>query len=116
VYYFGPGQGGSEEANIARWQSQFSGPKGGAVEPVVERYEVAGVPVTRVEPRGSYARGVGVGPGGTARPDQTLLAAIVETGRGNVFVQIHGPSELVGREREGFDRFLRGLHRQGSPP
>ena len=32
VYYFGPKQGGSVEANLARWTSQFSNPDGGEVE------------------------------------------------------------------------------------
>lgn len=35
VYYFGPGQGGSLEANLERWKSQFTHPDGSAVEPVV---------------------------------------------------------------------------------
>ncbi|MGB5736333.1 MAG: hypothetical protein WBM40_18015, partial [Thiohalocapsa sp.] len=34
VYYFGPGQGGSLEANVARWTSQFSSDDG-PVEPVI---------------------------------------------------------------------------------
>lgn len=31
VYSFGPGQGGSPQANLARWKSQFSNPTGGPV-------------------------------------------------------------------------------------
>jgi hypothetical protein len=109
VYHFGPGQGGSEAANIARWRSQFQGPDGGPVEPRVERFEVQGVPVTVVELTGAYARGVGIGPQGEALPDRTLLAAIVSGPEGNLYVQLHGPRAVVNRHREGFYALLHGL-------
>ena len=35
VYYFGEGRGGSAEANIARWSSQFTSAEGGPVTPRV---------------------------------------------------------------------------------
>ncbi len=89
VFYFGRGQGGSVEANIARWQSQFTSPDGQPVEPIVQRLTVSGMPVTTVELTGSYARGVGMGPQGAPRPDQTLLVAIVETSKGNLTFQLH---------------------------
>jgi len=84
LYYFGQGQGGSTEANIARWKSQFSSPGGGAVEPSVATMQVNNMPVTIVELRGDYARGAGMGPAGTAALDQILLASIVEAPRGTL--------------------------------
>ena len=61
VYFFGPGQGGSLEANLERWVSQFSSPDGKPVEPVVTPLKST-MSATLVELRGSYARNVGMGP------------------------------------------------------
>ena len=109
VFHFGQGQGGSVEANIARWQSQFTSPDGQPVNPIVQRLTVSGMPVTTVELTGSYARGVGMGPQGAARPDQTLLVAIVETSKGNLTFQLHGASATVGANREVFLTMVRGI-------
>ena len=109
IYYFGQGQGGSVEANVARWQSQFRSPDGGAVEPVLERFTAHDNAVTLVELMGNYARGVGAGPGEDFKQNQTLLAAVVETPSGNLYPQLHGPSPLVAQQKAAFRAFLRGL-------
>jgi hypothetical protein len=114
VYYFGPGQGGSLDANLERWVSQFSGPDGRPVEPVVTPLKST-MPATLVELRGSYARGVGMGPTGDALPDRMLLAAVVETPQGNLYPQLHGPAELVAAQREAFIGFIEGIRAMGSP-
>jgi len=108
VYYFGPGQGGSLDANVERWKSQFSNPDGTPVEPVIT--ELSGsMPATLVELRGSYARSIGMGPGDEALPQRMLLAAIVETPKGNLYPQLHGPAELVARNRDAFVAFVEGI-------
>lgn len=110
VYYFGPGQGGTVQANIARWQSQFSDPGGGHVQPTVTQEKGTTFPTTVAEFHGSYARGVGMGMGDTAAvPDQGLLAAIVETPKGNLFFQLFGPDAIVTGQKADFLRFVRGL-------
>lgn len=113
VYYFGPGQGGSLEANVERWASQFSSPDG-PVEPQITELDAA-FPTTLVELTGSYARGVGMGPAGDAQSDRTLLAAFVETPQGTLFPQLHGPADLVAAQRDGFVAFLEGI-RAGEEP
>lgn len=110
VYYFGPGQGGSVEANIARWTGQFTTPDGGAVEPVVSPVADAAFPTTLVELEGSYGRGIGMGPGrDEARPGQALVAAVVETPKGNLFIQLFGPVAEVEAARAGFLTFVRSI-------
>ena len=109
LYYFGQGQGGSAEANIARWQSQFTTSNGGVVNPSVKTMAVRGMPVTVVELRGDYARGVGMGPAATPEPDQILLATIVETPRGNVYIQLYGPAQTVASQREAYLHFIRNI-------
>jgi len=115
VYYFGAGQGGSNAANIERWQSQFTTADGGPVEPVITTSKAGDVPVTLVELRGSYARSLGMGQGVDAQPDQTLLAAIVETPKGNLFAQLHGPTATVAPARGDFEAFLAGLEPVAQP-
>ena len=114
VFYFGPNQGGSPAANIARWQSQFSAPDGGPVEPAVKTNHIDGMPVTEVELKGNYARGIGTGPVGTAKSNQTLQAAIVEGPQGKLFVQLYGPSDTVATQRQAFDNFIHSM-RQKTP-
>jgi hypothetical protein len=109
VFYFGQGQGGSVDANIARWQSQFSSPDGKPVTPTIQRFKVGDMPVTVAEFTGSYARSVGMGGGGSAKPDQTLLSAIVETPKGSLWIQLHGPRATVRANREAFLAMVRGL-------
>ena len=113
VYYFGPGQGGSLEANVARWTSQFSSDDG-PVEPVITPL-TGKVPATLVELTGSYARGVGVGPVGDALPNRTLLAGVVETPRGNLYPQLYGPADVVAKHKADFVRFITGISQVPSP-
>lgn len=108
VYYFGPGQGGSIDANLQRWASQFSAPDGTPVEPVITSLS-GSLAATLVELRGHYARGVGMGPTGDALPDRMLLAGIVETPEGNLYPQLHGPADLVAAQRDAFVDFVEGI-------
>jgi hypothetical protein len=109
VYFFGPGQGGTLEANIERWQSQFQGPDGAPVEPTVTQIGTETIPATLVELRGSYGRSVGMGPGDDVQTDRMLLAGVIETPQGNLFPQMHGPAELVAAQRDGFIAFVKGI-------
>jgi hypothetical protein len=110
VFYFGRGEGGSAEANIARWQSQFSGVDGKSpVQPVVQRLQVQGMATTIAELSGTYARSLGMGPPSSPKPDQTLLAAIVETPRGNVTFELHGPRATVAANRTAFLAMVQGI-------
>lgn len=103
VYYFGEGQGGSADANIARWSSQFTGADGGPVTPRVMTVEGTSFPTTVAEYEGAYARGIGMGPGSAdAEPGQGLVAAVVETPKGNLFLQLFGDRAAVAATREDF--------------
>lgn len=114
-YYFGAGQGGTPEANITRWRSQFSDADGAPSMADVTRFDVADMPITRVKLQGRYARGIGAGPGGTGKPDQTLLAAMLQTPRGQVTIQLHGDTPLIDTVEAAFDRMLRRVEPL-SPP
>lgn len=109
VFYFGPGQGGSVLANIDRWASQFTTPDGKPVTPRIERSKVGAMAMTTVELQGNYARGVGTGQQGDARPGQMLISSVVEGPKGNVTFQIYGPRGTVEANRAAFTAMVRGM-------
>ena len=110
VYYFGEGQGGSVEANVDRWSSQFSLPDGGPVTPAISKLEAAMFPTTLVELEGNYGRGMGMGPGReSATAGQALDAAVVETPKGNLYIQLFGDSASVRGARAEFLAFVQSI-------
>jgi hypothetical protein len=52
AYYFGPGQGGSVEANVARWKGQFLGADGKVAAAKTGEKSVHGLKVTTIESAG----------------------------------------------------------------
>jgi hypothetical protein len=110
AYFFPSGQGGSQEANIARWVSQFAGADGKPVAPKTSTVKRGDIAVTLVELHGTYARGVGMGPTGEAKPDQILMVAMVETAKGRINLQMHGPSKTVAAQRDDFLKLANGFH------
>jgi hypothetical protein len=96
-FYFGPGQGGDAEANVARWFKQFEG------EPVTQREEVAagGQKVILVKAVGTYLDGMPMGPK-TPRANHTLLGAIVPGPDAQVFIRLTGPQAAVADLEKAF--------------
>lgn len=110
AYYFGQGQGGTVEANTRRWTAQFFTPDGGHPEPTVEQVSGGTFPVTAVTLEGAYARNVGMGGAPEeAVADQMLIAAVVATPRGNLYIQMHGPADTVRSQRKVFLDFIRTI-------
>jgi hypothetical protein len=109
VFFFGPGQGGSVDANVERWTRQFEG------TPMAERAtnQVAGMRVTRVQVAGTY-----LAPGGPMMQSQgkktgyRLLGAIVEAPQGNVFFKLTGPGATVAAAQGGFDALVASVRRE----
>ncbi len=103
VYFFGVGQGGSIDANVARWKGQFSG----GAPAVVAKRTVRGLAITTVDASGDYS---GMG-GPTASAPQTvsgyrLLGAIVEGPGGNVFIKFTGPVKTIAANQQKFEQLL----------
>jgi hypothetical protein len=109
VNYFGPGQGGSVDANIERWKGQVQGADGKpAPAEVVKRGR--GVPITLIDTSGSYS-GMG-GPmsaSPTSAPGYRLLGAIVEGPKGNVFFKLTGPAKTVAAQQKNFEQLLASI-------
>lgn len=108
-FYFGPGQGGSVDANIERWRSQFRSADGGPVQAQVERIRAGDIPVTLIQLAGSYARSMGVGQSVAAIPDQMMRVAMAETPQGNLIIQLYGARATVTAQGAAFDAMVRAL-------
>lgn len=110
VYFFGPGQGGSPDANLARWKSQFSNPSGAAVFERVSRDSTPVAKLTIAEYRGTYARGMGAGSAPEAAlANNTLVAVVAETPRGTLFFQLFGPQAAVESARAAYMTYIRSV-------
>lgn len=114
VFYFGPGQGGSPQANVERWAGQFTLPDGSPAMPTMKTgaYEEGEVRVTTVEVTGTYDGGQTM----TAKPPKPqpgsmLLGAIAEGPDANWFFKFTGPEATVKAQRAAFDAMVRSLKR-----
>ena len=103
-FYFGQGQGGGTKANVDRWFGQFQETRE-KINARTEETTVGQRKVTYVTADGTYKSGM---PGGaqTAMPDYALLGAIIESERGNVFVRLTGPKNLVHKSTAAFKKMI----------
>jgi hypothetical protein len=114
VFYFGPDQGGSVDANVTRWLGQLSQPDGKDKASVAKRdtREVSGVTVTLVEATGRYAGSMMPGaPPAAEIADAMLLGAIAAGPEGPVFFKLIGPRDAVESARGAFDALIGSLRR-----
>jgi len=105
VNFFGAGQGGGVEANIARWKGQFKQ----SADPKVAKRTVHGLSVTTIDISGEYS-GMG-GPMASGKPvaGYRLLGAIVEGPGGSVFIKFTGPVKTVIANQAKFEQLLSSL-------
>lgn len=112
VFYFGPGQGGSVEANLDRWINQFEQPDGKPSKQAaqVRKRTIHGIAVTTADVSGAYS-GMG-GPMATSKsvkPGYRLLGAIAEAPQGAVFFKFAGPAKTVAANQARFEALLNSL-------
>ena len=112
VYYFGPGQGGSVQANMDRWIGQFQQADGKPSKDAakVGNRNIHGLKVTTVDVSGSYT---GMGgpraPQGPPKSGYRLLGAIVEGSQGSVFFKFAGPAKTVAQNQSAFEKMLASM-------
>ncbi len=110
VYFFGPGQGGTVEANLKRWTEQFSSPNGQAK---LEKLNVAGLTVSTLSESGTYlGGGPMMGQQQASKPNFRMEGAIVEAPQGLVFFKLVGPLNTVASANGDFKSLLQSLHKQ----
>ena len=109
VYFFGPQQQPNVEANLARWKGQFSHADGSPVIEKVTRDSSGAFPLVFAEYDGDYRRGIGAGFADSVRTGQRLIAAIVPTPKGTLYIQMFGTAGRVAVERTAFHAFVKGI-------
>jgi len=102
VFFFGPGQGGSVQANVERWQGQFQGSPG-----KVAKRTIRGFALTTVDVSGDYA-----GMGGATKKGYRMVGAIVENPGGNLFIKFTGPAKTVARNLPKYEALLTSISKQ----
>ena len=103
-FYFGPGRGGSAEANIERWRRQFAEPRAQRTA-VVTVEEIAGRQVRYFCGSGTFLSGMPGGPK-TPLPGITLLGAILESVKGNIYVRLVALTALADAQQAAFKRMV----------
>lgn len=103
VFYFGDSQGGSVDANIDRWASQFEG----AGAPLRASKDVAGMKITTVHITGTYLAPSGPMMESSGKKENySLLGAIIEGPQGPVFFKFTGPGNTVHSAEGEFDAMI----------
>ncbi|MCB1207401.1 MAG: hypothetical protein KDN18_24325 [Verrucomicrobiae bacterium] len=113
IFFFGAGGGGGVQANIQRWLGQFEG----TPESKMEEKEMGGKKVVFLTAKGTYMETMaGAGPFSgapkTPKPDYLMLAAILPSEQGDVFIKVTGPAKSVEAMREAFDAFVASPFKQ----
>jgi len=107
VFHFGAGQGGSVEANLARWARQVLDESGEPVIPEITQEEGEILRTTVAVYQGEYQSGM-PGQPREPRPGWMLLGGIVEGGpEGPLFVRMTGPASAVEPQLDRFETFIR---------
>ncbi len=112
VYFFGTGQGGSVEANLDRWATQFAQSDGRPAVPQEHSRTVNGLTIHTIRVEGTYlAAGGPMAPVTETRPGYAMLGAIAEGPQGLVFFKFTGPFKTVSENQADFEAMLGSLRR-----
>lgn len=116
VFYFGPNQGGSVEANIERWYGQFSQSDGGSTKERSRRWEsvVAGMSVTHVDITGDFNGGMApMARGGSAQTGYRMLGSIVMAPVGPYFFKLVGPVSTIEKWADSYQQYIDSISAEG---
>ena len=105
VFYFGPGQGGSIDANVDRWVKQFGDVKPGDVKRADRDANGLRQHTVELESGTFSVAWAGMG-GGKPKDNFGLVGGIVETPSGAYFFKLTGPSKTVKKAKPDFYKLL----------
>ena len=108
VFWFGPGKGGSVDANVERWFSQFTSSSSDP-KPTRSLTRIGSLPVTLVKAAGTYSAGPAMGAATAAKNGFSLRGAIAEGPNGAVFFKLTGPRRSVAAAGVDFDALVASL-------
>jgi len=105
AFFFGPGGGGSVEANIDRWVGQVET----SDHPKPETFQANGLKVTWVDAKGTL-KASQMGPAPSASmSDARLYGAVVEGPGGPWFFKATGPDKTLAPQRDAFVTMLKSV-------
>ena len=110
VFVF-PGTGGTVQANIDRWISQFKQPDGSDSKEKAKLINITvnNMSVTKMYVTGTYLKSSSpmmMGGSKEELPEYAMLAAIVETKRDPWFFKMTGPQKTIDSWQHEFDKFV----------
>jgi hypothetical protein len=112
VFYFGPGQGGTTQANIDRWVNQVKQPDGSDSKDKAktETLTVNGLQVSTVDVKGTYSGGMSQDSGPKdSKSIYRLRGAVIETPKGSYFVKLTGPEKTVNHWDQAFNDYIKSF-------
>lgn len=112
VYFFGAGQGGSVDDNLARWKGQFTVTGGGPAPAKVAKRTVHGLAMTTIDVTGDYSGLGGPLSDGAKVGGYRLLGAIVSAPGGNIFIKCTGPLKTMSVNQPKFEQLLSSFQPQ----
>ena len=100
--------GGTIDANLDRWYGQFTQDDGGDTKKLakLEKKKIAGQTVHLVNIAGTYKDQRGPFTKAVYRKKFRMLAAIVETKRGNLFIKFYGPKKTIAKHEKAFQQMI----------
>ena len=115
IFFFGPGQGGGVEANIERWQGQFTQENGQPAQGRRWMRQVGDIEITGLDISGTFSAGMGMGDT-TPQAGYRMLGAIAVHRSGTVFFKMTGPAQTVEQWAASFDEFIGSLQAGSGEP
>ena len=114
LFFFGAGQGGGVDDNIARWVGQVAQPDGSDSSAKAKRgsKQVGALKMTTVVVDGTYKSGGMMGGPTVMKENFRLWGAVVEGPGGPWFWKATGPKAAMEAQAAAFDAFLASMHTQ----
>jgi hypothetical protein len=109
VFYFGPGMGGSVEANIDRWIGQFKNVPPNSVKKSERAKDKLTHHIVEI-PEGTFEAGMmAAAPNEGPKPGWGMLGAVVEAPSGKYFFKLVGPKRTIAANKAAFDGLLESI-------
>ena len=114
IFFFGAGEGGSVEMNLARWEGQFATVDGKDAELKQTKNTINGLSVTTTSVAGTYLASMGpmFQSGATKKTGYKMLGAIIGAPEGNVFIKFTGPEKTVDAAEKEFNDMIQSVRKK----
>jgi hypothetical protein len=112
IFFFGPGQGGGFEDNVARWKGFFKAPEGKTIDQVAKKETAKYGPIKAsiLDISGTYLfKAAPMAPTSEERPNHRMIAMMLETPNGPYYLRFVGPAKTIAQNKKDFDAWLKAF-------